>query len=560
MDNCREKMIEMIIHQDVYIYFYIDFVNNQWYLENNPLFPDFTMSNTENPIDNLLKNDRLFSEDRDKLRFLLNKLKDEGSLSKNDKYIKFQFRMFNETQDIDWYEMRIFPSVNGSSRTIDIINGSFMKMNEREIKNRNILNFYTNDKNPAIFADIMAKRIREDLDRKYAVIQFDVIGFKFINDKYGEAIGNEILHHFNDILDLYCSEDQIYSRLSADVFMVVIPYEKISDVYGFIRGLEAGMSGYRDIKYSFAFGVYLVEDRSMPTRLMGDSAGIARASIKGNALENIGFYNSEFKANLRNKRTIEDRMRSALKNNEFVMYLQPKYSIADSSIIGAEALVRWADPEEGLIPPDKFIPVFEKNGFIVKIDEYIWECACRHIRKWLDNGIKPVPISVNVSRVHLSDSKFVDYLNDLVKKYDIPKSLLELEITESADNINANSMIKLAKVKGFRLLMDDFGSGYSSLNTLKSTPFDVLKIDRSFFSTSMESQRGQKIISHTISMSQDIGLEMIAEGVETKEQADFLYNCGCYTAQGFLYSRPVPEDMFDKLMRNNLTEAADIAE
>lgn len=554
MNNCRNKMIEMMLRQDTYIYFHIDFVNNQWHLENNPLFPDFIMSESENPIENLLKNDRLFGEDREKLRFLLNKLKDEGSFSKNVEYIKFQFRLMGEKQDVDWYEMRIYPFFDSSGKTVDSLNGSFMKMNEREIKNRNIINFYTNDKNPAIFADIMAKRIKEDIDHKYAVIQFDVIGFKFINDKYGETIGNEILHHINDILDLYCSEEQIYSRLSADVFMVVIPYKEMSDIYSFIRGLEAGMIGYKDIRYSFAFGVFLVEDRNMPTRLMGDSAGLARASIKGNALENIGFYNNEFKANLRSKRSIEERMKAALNNNEFVMFLQPKYSISDSAVIGAEALVRWIDPEEGIIPPDKFIPVFEKNGFIIKIDEYIWECACKHIRKWIDSGIKPVPISVNVSRVHLTDSKFVDFLNELVEKYDIPKNLLELEITESADNINANSMIKLAKVKGFRLLMDDFGSGYSSLNTLKSTPFDVLKIDRSFFSTSMESQRGQKIISHTISMSKDIGLDLIAEGVETKEQADFLYDCGCYTAQGFLYSRPVPEDMFDKLMKSNTAE------
>lgn len=553
MENCRNKMMEMMLKQDTYIYFHIDLVNNRWYLENNPLFTDFTMSESENPIENLLKNDRLFGEDREKLRFLLNKLKDEGSFSTNDKYLKFQFRLTGEKQGVDWYEMRIYPFFDNSGKKVDSLNGSFMEMNEREVKNRNILNFYTNDKNPAIFADIMARRIKEDIDNKYAVIQFDVIGFKFINDKYGETIGNEILHHINDILDLYCTEEQIYSRLSADVFMVVIPYKEMSDIYSFIRGLEAGMIGYKDIRYSFAFGVFLVEDRNMPTRLMGDSAGLARSSIKGNALENIGFYNNEFKADLRSKRSIEERMKAALSNNEFVMFLQPKYSISDSSVIGAEALVRWIDPEEGIIPPDKFIPVFEKNGFIVKIDQYIWECACKHIRKWIDSGIKPVPISVNVSRVHLTDSKFVDYLNELIEKYDIPKNLLELEITESADNINANSMIKLAKVKGFRLLMDDFGSGYSSLNTLKSTPFDVLKIDRSFFSTSMESQRGQKIISHTISMSKDIGLDLIAEGVETKEQADFLYDCGCYTAQGFLYSRPVPEDMFDKLMKNNNT-------
>lgn len=554
MENCRDKMVDLMFNQDIFIYFYIDFINNQWYVENNPSFPDFIMSEKYNPIEDILKSDRLFPEDKDRLQLFLDKLKSEDAFSINDKYIKIQFRMNDNNNGVIWYEMRIFPHFPYIKDVSNVITGTFVKMNEKEIKNRNILNTYTNDKNPAIFSDLMAKRIRENIDRKYAVIQFDVIGFKFINDKYGEAIGNEILHHINDVMDIYCTEDQLYSRLSADVFMVVIPYENISDIYSFLRGLEAGMSGYKGIKYSFAFGVYLVEDRSIPTRLMGDSAGIARTAVKGNALENIGFFNKEIKANLRNRRTIEDRMKSALKNNEFVMYLQPKYSISDSSIIGAEALVRWIDPEEGLIPPDNFIPVFEKNGFVVKIDEFIWERACKHIRSWLDNGIEPVPISVNVSRVHLADSKFIDYLNNLINKYDIPKKFLELEITESTDNINANAMIKLAKVKGFKLLMDDFGSGYSSLNNLKNTPFDVLKIDRNFFSSSMESQRGQKIISHTIAMTQDIGLEMIAEGVETREQADFLYDCGCNVAQGFLYSKPVPEEVFDKLMRND-TEA-----
>lgn len=545
METCRNKMMDLMINQNVYIYFYIDFINNCWYLENNPNFTDFVMSEEYNPIEDLLKNERIVAEDRDRVKFFLNRLKSDLVISEN--YMKIQFRAYTD-DTVNWYEMRIYPHYNKEESKVDCFNGTFMKMNEREIKNRNILNFYTNDKNPAIFADIMARRIREDTDRTYAVIQFDVIGFKFINDKYGEAIGNEILHRINDVLDMYCTEEQIYSRLSADVFMVVMPYNELSDIYSFLRGLEAGMSGYKNIKYSFAFGVYLVEDRTMSTRLMGDSAGIARAAVKGNALENIGFFNKDVKAGLRTKRSIEERMKPALENNEFVMYLQPKYSISDSTVIGAEALVRWIDPEDGIVPPDKFIPIFEKNGFVVKIDEFIWECACKRIRKWIDDGVKPVPISVNVSRVHLTDSKFVDILDRLIKKYDIPKHLLELEITESADTINANTMIKLAKVKGYRLLMDDFGSGYSSLNTLKNTPFDVLKIDKDFLSSSMESQRGQKIISHTINMSQDIGLEMIAEGVETREQADFLYHCGCNAAQGFLYSRPIPADDFDKLL------------
>lgn len=546
MKTCREKMIDLMFDQDVYVYFYIDFKLNEWHLEENPHIPEFTMSQTENPIDFILNCGKLAVEDVTRFTILADKLKSGNAFSRDDKFIKTQFRL-NQVRGTVWYEVKVFPKFEEDG-TVDIISGTLHRLSDKEIKNRNILNFYTNDKNPAIFADLMAKRIRENLDTDFAVIQFDIIGFKFINDKYGEAIGNEILHYINDVLDIYCNDSQIYSRLSADVFMVVIPYKTISDIYDFLRGLEAAMSGYKGIKYTIAFGVYLVEDRSINTRIMGDSAGLARAAAKSSALENIAFFNKDEKIKLKSKRTIEDRMKAALKNGEFVMYLQPKYSISESKLIGAEALVRWIDPEKGLVPPNDFIPVFEKNGFVVKIDEYIWESACREIRKWLDKGITPVPISVNVSRVHLNNGDFLNFLNDLIKKYDIPKEYLELEITESTENINSNAMIQAAKEQGFRLLMDDFGSGYSSLNTLKNTPFDVLKIDKSFLSSSMESKRGQKIISHTIAMSQDIGLDLIAEGVETKEQADFLYNCGCDVAQGFLYSRPIPVIEFDKMM------------
>ncbi len=551
MSDCRDKMLELMLDQDIYIYFYIDYEANRWHLENNPRMPEFTMSETDNPIDGILKDARLAGEDKERFFLFAEKLREGIAITKKDPFIKIQFRIKSEKGGLDWYEIKIFPKFVQYS-SMPLITGTIHKMNDREIKSRNILNFYSNDKNPAIFSDLMAKRIRTDLDNKYAVIQFDVIGFKFINDKYGEAIGNELLHHFNDVLDVYCSERQLFTRLSADVFMVVTCYEEMSDIYSFIRGLEASISGFKGIKYNFAFGVYLVTDRNISTRIMGDGAGIARASIKGNALENIGFYDQNIKDTLKSKRNIEDKMGSALKNGEFVMYLQPKYNIPDSAIIGAEALVRWIDPEKGIIPPNDFIPVFEKNGFVVKIDQYIWECAARQIRHWLNEGLPAIPISVNVSRIHLTDSGFVDKLESIIKKYNIPRELLELEITESIENVNINEMIQLAKDSGFRLLMDDFGSGYSSLNTLKSTPFDVLKIDRSFLSSSMESSRGQKIISHTIAMSRDIGLELIAEGVETKEQADFLSGCGCNLAQGYFYSKPVPVDMFDKLLRNSL--------
>lgn len=547
MRTCREKMLDLMVNQDIYVYFYIDYEANEWHLEENPAMPEFVMSDKVNPIDDIINSNMIAEEDRERFVLFAQMLRQGTGGTKGNEELKAQIRLKYRNNVYNWYEINIYPKkVDYSERMV--ITGTIHRMTEREIQVLNIVNFHTNDKSPKLFSELAMRRVKEMNDKNFAYIQFDVIGFKFINDKYGEETGNELLNYFNQVLSMYCNDQQIFTRLSADVFMLVIPYVEISDIYDFIRGLEKAMSGYKGMKYRFVFGVCLVADRDVPSRTYGDSAAMARFSVKGNALENIAFFNQDIKNNLKHKRYVEERMKAALDNGEFVMFLQPKYSISTAKIIGAEALVRWIDPEKGMVPPNDFIPIFEKNGFVVRIDEYVWECACREIRRWIDLGIKPVPISVNVSRVHLTDSSFLSYLQALIKKYDIPKRLLELEITETAENINSNQMIQLAKDNDFRLLMDDFGSGYSSLNTLKSTPFDVLKIDRSFFTSSMESQRGKKIISHTIAMSQDIGLDLIAEGVETNEQAEFLYQCGCNAAQGFLYSRPVSVPEFEKLM------------
>lgn len=247
---------------------------------------------------------------------------------------------------------------------------------------------------------------------------------------------------------------------------------------------------------------------------------------------------------------IEEDMNSALKNGEFLMFLQPKVSISTGRIIGAEALTRWRHHARGLISPGDFIPVFEKNGFILKLDRFIWESAARQIRSRIDAGIPPVPISVNVSRAYLKGKDTVKELYDLVKKYDIPIGLLQIEITESAESADVERSVELFKESGFTMLMDDFGSGYSSLNMLQKTKFDVLKIDRYFLNEFMVSERGRKILGHTISMSKDIGLDIIAEGVETKVQADFLSECGCDAAQGFLYSRPIDTDSFNSMLKD----------
>lgn len=412
--------------------------------------------------------------------------------------------------------------------------------------NRDVLRMFSSDKNPKLFSERCTRVIKENPDKEIAFIQFDVERFKLINETYGVEVGDELLQFFNDSLALVCTEEQPFCRLTADVYMIVTTFENKASLLKFITKIESMLCGYHGMEYRLVFGVCIVDDRTCHSRRHGDNASLARQLIKGNALQNIGFYSSDMKTELQKKKSIEDDMQKALLNNEFMMFLQPKHSISTGKIIGAEALARWNHPTKGMVSPAEFIPVFEQNGFIIKLDTFIWEEACKRIRKWINSGITPVPISVNISREYVHTFDVTAMLLKLVKKHDIPISLLELEITESIDNIGVEGIVRKLKNSGFKMLMDDFGSGYSSLNMLKNTPFDVLKIDKSFLDEFMDTDRGRKIIEHTISMSQDIGLDIIAEGVETNEQAQFLSQCGCDAAQGFFYSKPIPADEFDK--------------
>lgn len=453
---------------------------------------------------------------------------------------------FNDDEDFRFCHMyNLFLRDNDSRITAVLVN--IRPFTKKEVFDRQILDSFSSDKNPDIYGNIVAELIKKNPDKNIAFIQFDVERFKLINQNYGSDIGDELIRFFNDSMHVICSSDQPFCRLTADIFMVVTCFEDKQDILEFIHRIELRLGGYKGMEYRFIFGVSVVDDRSRQTRYYGDLAAMARQSIKGNALQNICFYEERMMTDIRRRQIIEEDMHKAVLNDEFAMYLQPKYCISTGKIIGAEALARWVHPQKGLISPAEFVPVFEKNGFIVKLDRIIWEKACCKIRDWIDKGVEPVPISVNVSREYLNGSEAIRILKELVAKYDIPIELLELEITESVDSEGVESIVKQFKDNGFTMLMDDFGSGYSSLNMLKTTQFDVLKIDRGFLSEFMESDRGRKIISHTISMSRDIGLDIIAEGVETGDQAKFLYECGCNAAQGFYYSKPVPCDVFDSI-------------
>ena len=380
-------------------------------------------------------------------------------------------------------------------------------------------------------------------------IQFDIRQFKIVNDLYGERIGDEILDFIKSRLNQVCNERQFYINLRSDVFMVVTEYDTEEELVEFIHILNAQISSYKNVKLQMTYGVYTVEDREMELRQMEDRAAMARKAAKQNAVSNILFYKEQFKETLYNRKFIEENMQAAITERQFMMYLQPKYSIAKNEIIGAEALVRWHHPERGMIFPNQFIPIIEENGFIREVDYYIWGEACRFIKQCESEGIMACPISVNVSRVHLRDNECIKVLSDLIKSTAIPKGMLELEITESVDDQAVSRKAYQLKDEGYTLLMDDFGSGYSSLNILLETPFDVIKLDKRFIEGMMVSSKGKLILEQVVSMANGLELGLLAEGVETKEQVELLQKIGCDQVQGYYYAKPMPKEEFYELLR-----------
>ena len=380
-------------------------------------------------------------------------------------------------------------------------------------------------------------------------IQFDISKFKIINDLYGEIFGDEVLDFVRGQLKEICDREQFFVNLRSDVFMVVTEYDKEEELVEFINKLDARINKFKNVKLQMCYGIYTVEDREMELRQMEDRSAMARKAAKNSILTNVIFYSEQFKDSLYNRKFIEENMQAAITERQFMMYLQPKYSIARNEIIGAEALVRWRHPERGMIFPNEFIPIIEENGFIRKVDYFIWEEACSFIRRCQNAGIQPCPISVNVSRVHLQDNECNRVLSDLMRKYRISKDLLELEITESVDDQKISMKAFQLKDEGFTLLMDDFGSGYSSLNILLETPFDVIKLDRKFIENMIVSDKGRLILEQVVSMADKLQLGLLAEGVETKEQVDLIQNIGCDQVQGFYYAKPMPKEEFFELFK-----------
>ena len=556
VQDYNQRMHKIFADFDRCTYFYMNYIDFKWYVIENKCTPKCLLSSSVGPLRAIWLSGAIYPDDKLLFDSFCQKIRKSFNDGITEKSLSVNIRLC-EIEGVPpvWYCIDVH--LAGKSGKMEEVAGYIRVLETDEIMNLEIQDYYTTTDNPIMFHDMISQRLNAYPDTKFALIQFDVKRFKLINENYGEDAGTEMLHFLTRQLNNYCSNPRLSARMSGDVFILLTPYTDKDDILKTISELQLNLKGFREYSYEFVFGVYQIDDRSISVRTMCDCAAMARQSIKKNALESVAFYNKNMQKAIKERKFVESHMKKALDNNEFIIYLQPKFSISSGEAIGYEALVRWQSPERGMIYPDGFIPLFEENGFITKLDAYVWECACMVLRDWIDRHFTPLPISVNVSRANLDNESFLDVLDGLIEKYRLPKHLLELEITESIENDATLRMTEKIKERGFILLMDDFGSGYSSLNTLQDTRFDVLKLDREFFSTHMSNDRGKKIIMHTISMSKDVGLGLIAEGVETADQAQFLENCGCDTAQGYLYAKPMPVQDAEKYLKNTLPSKTD---
>lgn len=388
-------------------------------------------------------------------------------------------------------------------------------------------------------------------DKNFDLLRINIERFKVLNDLFGESTGDKLLRYIGKFLKEINLPLCVSGRLYADNFVVCYEAGK-GDSRRMINTLQMVADSFAiNNRTILSFGLYRIDDKTLPVSVMCDRANMALWKAKGNFKNPYCEYDEKMRQQVLKEQKIINAMEMAIQNKEFTLYLQPKYNIEKGTIIGAEALVRWISQENGFISPGDFIPVFENNGFVYEVDKFIWEESCRYLRKWLDEGREVHPISVNVSRIDLYDPKLVKHLVDLREKYQLPSQYLELEITESAYTEDPEQIITITRQlreAGFVILMDDFGTGYSSLNMLKDIQIDVLKLDMGFLKSSDYSAKGGNILTAILKMAESLKMQTIAEGVETKEQVEFLKSIGCKYVQGFYYSKPLPVGEFEKLI------------
>ena len=403
-----------------------------------------------------------------------------------------------------------------------------------------------------------AQKLLTQTTKKYSLSYVDFADFKYINDVFGYKYGDEILINYAATISNELRTGEVLGRVSADNFVILRYYNEKNDIMVRQQQVDIKITEFMHDMYggqavSVQCGICYLEDLAEDLQIEGilDRANYARKTVKTGLNRKYAVYDESIRKQLRYEKSIENRMLKSLENEEFLVYFQPKVDLQTGLATQAEALVRWQTDEGLIIPPDKFIPIFEKKYLISSLDQYVFKKVCAFIRRRLDAGLPVNTISVNVSRLQFYNSDFVKTYEDIKNKFRIPDHLLEIEITESIafDNVTfLEKTVSELKSKGFLISIDDFGTGFSSLSLLKNIPIDVLKIDQSFFRESIHKEKDNIVIKGIIDLVNKLSIRTVAEGIETAEQVAFLKSVNCNMIQGYFFYRPLPEDKFEAIL------------
>lgn len=417
----------------------------------------------------------------------------------------------------------------------------------------------------AYFKEKSQRMLEEHPTYKYALVYTDFTDFKYINDVFGYSYGDRILSRYGAILHEGLKEGEVCGRVTADDFVLLLQYENRADIEARQRIADHLISEFMLNEHEHQVvpsccGICCIEDVREKLNIGGyiDRANLARGTVKNGTNLNYMYYNEEIRDHLMEEKNLESHMHDALKNREFIVVYQPKVNLQTGKIASAEALIRWKRNDNTMIPPDVFIPLFEKKFMINQLDQYVVEEVCKWLRHLLDQGIPALPVAVNVSRLQFYDHNFVKRYVQIRDQYRIPPELLEIEFTESIvfDNTNKlEDIVKELKSNHFRCAIDDFGKGYSSLSLLKNLSMDYLKIDRYFFIEGEDSTRDLALVKGIINMVHQLHMKAIAEGIEDIKQAEQLKEIGCDYIQGYVYYRPMSQNAYEELLQTNNIKA-----
>lgn len=431
----------------------------------------------------------------------------------------------------------------------------FIMSDETEERNKYYDEWYkaTHDEltgiyNREYFMEQVTKTVAEHPEINYCILCSDIIDFKMINDMFGIEKGDEVLRTSANIIKSIVQPGEIYGRIGGDRFAICMPYSRFKrdELENKIKQL-GHMTTVDTFEDRIYFGVYENVGTDTPVSVICDRTIMAINKIKGNMQEHIIHYDEAYRKQVLYEQQLMADFNTSMRDRNFRLFLQP-YVKDNGDVFGAEALVRWFHPIHGMMLPSEFVPVFEHTGLISRLDLYVWELACRQLRTWKELGADNIYISVNISARDFYYLDVYGTLTNLVEQHGIDAKNLHLEFTEAAVIQEFDKMVDMMnqlREYGFTLYMDDFGNGYSSLNALKDIPVDAIKIDMEFIRKSSKSERSRKIMNMIINLSNKIGIGVIAEGVETEDQMDIIYQMGCDLYQGYQFSKPITIRAFE---------------